>query len=141
MKVTWMKWGVCALAVIALAGCASTGGGKGPADEEVIAGLIREAMDALQAGDIDGMTANYSEDFASDQGGDLAATREFLNGIKDQGFLEDLSVSLDNLVITIDGDKATAEPIELEAAFGAVTIGLELEKQGGVWKVTYQTQN
>ena len=42
--------------------------------------------------------------------------------------------------IAIDGDKATIENIELEGAFGVLTIGFELEKRDGKWIVTYQSQ-
>lgn len=140
MKTTGMRWGVCALAVVALAGCAGTGGGSGPSDEEVIGQMIADAMAALQAGDIDKMLVDFAENFSSDQGGDLATQKEFLQGVQDQGFLDDLSVNMDDLEITVTGDKAEAEGIELEGAFGAISLGFEFEKQDGAWKVTYQSQ-
>ncbi len=134
-----MKWGVCALAVVAMAGCASSGG-SGMSDEDVIAASIQAAMDALVAGDIEAMTSNYADDFESDQGGGVAETREFLNGAKEQGFLDGLEYNLDNLEVKVDGDKATAGPADIEGAFGALTLEFELEKRDGQWMVTYQSQ-
>lgn len=137
MKIA-MKFGIVALAVIGLVGCA--GGGGGASDEEMIRSLIDQAMAALKAGDIDAMVAGYAEDFTSDQGGGKAEMREFLNGAKEQGFLDGIQVDTSNLVITVDGEKATAKPIDLEGAFGALTVEFELQKRDGQWLVTYQSQ-
>lgn len=134
------KWGVYALTAVVLVGCAGGGGSSGPSDEELIRGIVSDAMAALQAGDIDTMVSRYADDFTSDQGGGVAETKEFLQGAKDQGFLDDIQISLENLEISIDGDKATAEPIELEGAFGALTLSLEFAKRGCGWMVIYQSQ-
>lgn len=139
MKAKWTKWGVCALAVVALAGCA-TGGGGGLSDEELIKNLISDAMTALAAGDIDAMVANYADDFSSDQGGGKAETKEFLQGAKDQGMLDGITANTDDLIITVDGDKATAGPVGLDTAMGSINLDFELEKRDGVWLVTYQGQ-
>lgn len=140
MKAIGLKMGVCALAVVALAGCESIGGG-GVSDEQLIQNLIDDAMAGLQAGDIDAMMANYADSFESDQGGGKAEMKEFLEGAKEQGFLDDIGVDMSNLVIAVDGDKASAKPINLEvAALGALTLEFELEKIDGAWQVTYQVQ-
>lgn len=142
MKATLIKVGVCALAVLAMAGCQSSGGGGGggASDEDIIRGHVEAAMAALVAQDIDAMTANYADDFTSDQGGGVAEMREFLKGAQEQGFLDDVEVDLSELTITIDGDKAKAEPLNLEGAFGALTLELEFTKRDGQWVVTYSAQ-
>lgn len=132
-----MKFGVMALALVGLVGCA---GGGGKSDDVMIKELIDQAMAALQAQDIAGMTANYAEDFKSDQGGGKAEMVEFLNGAKEQGFLDGIKVDSSKLVIAVDGEKATAKPINLEGAFGALTVEFNLEKREGKWLVTYQAQ-
>mgnify|MGYP001764852054 CR=1 FL=1 len=134
-----MKFGVVALAMVALVGCGGGGGGK-VSDDQMIKTLIDQAMAALQAQDIEGMTANYAEDFKSDQGGGKAEMVEFLKGAKEQGFLDGIKVDSSKLVIAVDGAKATAKPINLEGAFGALTIEFNLEKRDGKWLVTYQAQ-
>lgn len=137
MKAMSMKLGVVALALVGLIGCA---GGGGMSDEEAIKALVDQAMAALKAQDIDAMTAFYAEDFTSDQGGGKAEMKEFLNGAKEQGFLDGIQVDTTNTVITVDGEKATAKPIDLEGAFGALTVEFELAKRAGQWLVTYQSQ-
>lgn len=137
MKAMTLKYGMVALAIVSLVGCA---GGGGQSDDEMIKGIVDQAMAALQAQDIDAMTAFYADDFKSDQGGGKAEMKEFLNGAKEQGFLDDIKVDTANLVITVDGEKATAKPIDLEGAFGALTIEFELAKRDGQWVVTYQSQ-
>ena len=139
MKAKGLKWFVCALAVTAMAGCASTGGGGGASAEELIQSLLDDMLAALQAQDIDKMISFYGEGFSSDNG-DVAATKEFLDGAKEQGFLEDLEIDISELTITVDGDSAKAGPVELEGAFGTLTLSFELAVQNGTWKVTQQAQ-
>ncbi len=139
MKAIGLNLAVCVLAVFAFAGCESMGGG-GMSDADAIQGLVDDAMAALQAGDIDTMVANYAESFESDQGGGIAEMKEFLEGAKEQGFLDDIEIDMSSLEIVVDGMKATAKPIELEGAFGSLTIEFELEKIDGQWQVTYQAQ-
>ncbi len=139
MKTIGLKLAVCALAVITFAGCQG-GGGGGMSDEEMIKSLVDDAMAALKAQDIDTMVANYASTFESDQGGGIPEMKEFLEGAKEQGFLDDIEIDLTNLAIVVDGAKATAKPIELEGAFGSLTIEFDLEKIDGQWQVTYQAQ-
>lgn len=135
---TLTKWGVCMLAAVAMSGCASMGGGM--SDEEMIQELIIDAMAALVAQDIEGMTAAYAPDFESDQGGGVEETREFLQGAKEQGFLDGIVVDTEPMEIVVEGDTATAGPIDLEGAFGSLSLEFELEKRDGQWYVVYQSQ-
>jgi hypothetical protein len=140
MKAIAMKFGMVALALVAMVGCAGGGGGKGKSDEAMIKEIVDQAMASLQAQDIDAMIANYAEDFKSDQGGGKAEMKEFLAGAKEQGFLKDIKIDTSKLVIAVDGVKATAKPIGLEGAFGALTLEFTFEKRDGKWTVTYQAQ-
>ncbi len=140
MKAIAMKFGVVALALVVMAGCAGGGAAKGKSDETMIKELVDQAMASLVAQDIEAMTASYAEDFKSDQGGGKAEMKEFLTGAKDQGFLKDIKIDTSKLVIAVDGAKATAKPIGLEGAFGALTLEFTLEKREGAWLVTYQAQ-
>jgi hypothetical protein len=140
MKAMMMKAAMCAMAVVVLAGCATSGGGGGMSDEDAIKALVDSAMAALKAQDIDTMVMNYADTFESDQGGGVAETKEFLVGAKEQGFLDGIEVDTSSMEIAVDGSKASAKPIDLEGAFGALTLEFELEKIDGAWKVTYQSQ-
>lgn len=143
----WMQWTLL-LAVLALAvGCASGGSGggaaaaaKGPSDEELIGNLVTEAMAALEAKDINGMIAAYAEDFTSDNGG-KADTAAFLQGAADQGFLDGVAIDTAAMAIAVEGDTATAGPVGLEGAFGALTLNFNLAKRDGRWWVTSQSQS
>jgi hypothetical protein len=137
MKAMAMKFGVVALALVALIGCA---GGGGKSDEEMIREVVDAAMAGLQAQDIATMTANYADDFKSDQGGGKAEMVEFLNGAKEQGFLDGIKIDSSKMVIAVEGEKATVKPINLEGAFGALTVEFEMQKREGAWVVTYQAQ-
>jgi hypothetical protein len=136
-----LKLSVLALTMVVMTGCASTGGsGGGASDEDTINAMVTSMMDALAAQDIEKMMSTYSEDFESDQGGDLAATKEFLVGAKEQGFLDGIEVDQSSSELTVEGDKASVGPIDLEGAFGALTLEFDLEKRNGSWVVVYMAQ-
>ena len=135
-----LKMSVMAMAMVVMAGCASTGGGGGASAGDSIKMIVEEMMGALASQDIDKMMMHYSEDFESDQGGDLAATREFLTAAKEGGLLEGLEVDQSSSETTIEGDKASVGPIDLEGSFGALTLEFDLEKRGGSWIVVYMAQ-
>lgn len=133
------KWlvGCLALTVLVAAGC---GGGfsKGPSDTEMIQQIITDAMAGMQAEDIDAMLASYAPDFQSDNG-DLDATRDFLQGIKDAGFLADIEVDLTSLEIAVEGSTAMAGPVIIIASIGEIGLEFDLEKRDGTWLVVSQS--
>ncbi|MDX1382534.1 MAG: nuclear transport factor 2 family protein [Thermoanaerobaculia bacterium] len=125
--------------VLGLAGCASTGGGGGPSDEEVIQGMLDDVLAALQAKDIDAMISTYADDFTSDNGG-KEDTKAFLQGAADQGFLDGIEVDQSETAVAVDGDTASVGPVGLEGAFGALSLTFNLEKRDGQWWVTSMSQ-
>ena len=102
--------------------------------------IVSQVMAAVKEQDIEKMVSFYADDFTSDQGGGKPEMQEFLQGAKEQGFLEDIQVIMDDIEIEVDGDKATVDNVELEGAFGVLTLGFELEKRDDKWLVTYQSQ-
>ena len=128
---------VCALSAMALVGCA--GGGGGPSDAELIASMINDQTSALLAQDIEKTTMDYADDFTWDQGG-KAEYVDFLNTAKDGGFLEDMTVNMDDLDVVVDGMSATAGPVVASGLFGDLTLNFDLEKRDGKWVVVGQTQ-
>lgn len=136
----WIQWGASALVLTVLAACASAGGGGGmpaPSDEELIGELMNKVMDALKAGDVDSMVMSYSDDFSSDQGG-KPEMQQFLQGAKEQGFLDGIEVDLAGMTVSVEGDSATAEPVEVSGAFGALSLSFGLQKRDGAWIITSQ---
>lgn len=138
MKLNWMKFGVSMLAVVAMAGCVGPGV-DGPSDEELIRSLISDMATALQAGDIEKAMMAYDEEMEWDQGG-KAEYQEFLQGAKDADFLAGMTVTTSDMEVVVDGDSATAEPMEAEGDFGVLTFEFELTKTDGAWLVTQQAQ-
>ncbi len=124
---------------LVLAGCASTRGGGGPSDEEVLQSMAAEMLEALKAKDVETMVSFYADDFTSDNGG-KDDTKAFLEGAAQQGFLDGLEVDTSEMAVAVEGDTATIGPIKLEGAFGALTMGFDMEKRDGKWWVVAQTQ-
>jgi hypothetical protein len=146
---TWNRAAQClvvAALIFGMVGCASTGGGgaakapKPPTDQEMIQQMMIDVMAALTAKDVDKMVSYYADDFTSDNG-DKAATTAFLNGAKDQGFLDGVVVKTDAMKIDIAeaGDTATVGPVNLEGAFGALGLNFGLVKRAGKWLVKSQS--
>jgi hypothetical protein len=165
---TWNHVSRCLLAatlIVAMAGCASTGSGKtggasktsggaaktstggaapaktaakAPTDQEMIQKMMIDVMAALTAKDIDKMVSYYADDFHSDNG-DKAATVAFLNGAKDQGFLDGIVVKTDAMKIDVQGETAKVGPVNLEGAFGALGLNFDLAKRAGKWLVVSQS--
>lgn len=123
--------------VAAVVGCASAG--RGPSDEEQIAMMVADVLDALQGKDVDRMVSFYADDFTSDNG-DREATKAFLQGAAEQGFLDGIEVDTTTMEIAVDGDTATVGPVGLEGAFGALSLRFDLEKRDGAWTVVSQSQ-
>ncbi len=126
------------LALTMMVGCATGGGGA--SDAEQVTAVINEWKAGLEGGDIDRTMATLSENFESADVGDKATMREFLEGAKDQGFLDDIEVGVSELEVTVDGDSATAYPVDLDSAAGAMTLEFSLTKEDGVWLITGSEQ-
>jgi hypothetical protein len=144
---TWKHASRCLVAaavVAAMVGCASTGAGKkakapaGPTDQEMIQQMMIDVMSALTAKDVDKMVSYYADDFSSDNG-DKAATVAFLNGAKEQGFLDGIVVKTDAMLINVEGETAKVGPVNLEGAFGALALNFGLVKRDGKWLVLSQS--
>lgn len=102
--------------------------------------VVQAAMQAVQKQDIDAMMASFAEDFKSDQGGGKPEYKEFLIGAKDQGFLEDMTINLENLKVEVKDKKASVQNIEVEGSFGVLTMSYDLEDRDGKWLITYLAQ-
>jgi len=136
-KSTIIMLAVTILAAVVVAGCASTP--KGPTDQELVAQTVNAWVEAMKAGDVDGVMKTYSESFTHYEWGDKEGLQIFLEDAKDMGYLDDLEVAIDELETEIEDGEATVYPIELEGAFGSVTIELVLKKEIDKWLVVGMT--
>jgi len=134
MKGTTIAISIAALVAAAvLGGCATSG--KGMTDEELVAKLTEESIAAILAQDLDKLLTYYSDDFSHYEFGDKAGLKEFLEGAKDMGYLDDIEVSMEQATTTIEGDTATIYPVIIEGTFGSTEIEFTSKKEGDTWKV------
>jgi ketosteroid isomerase-like protein len=129
-----MNLGVAALAVVMLCGCQILG--LGPSDEELVSATMADWKTALIAHDLDKLMESYSENYVNIEGGDKDSVREFVAGVIEQGYLDNVEVNLEDAQITIEGDKATVAPVELTSDTGTYVLEYTtLQKEDGVWLI------
>lgn len=127
---------VLVLALITVvAGCATTGG---MSPEEAVAQQIEVFKKGLLAQDIDMVLTVYSEDFEHYEWGDKAGAGDFLNDAVAMGYLDDAEVYTEEMEIKVEGDQASAYPIDVSGAFGTATLELIFTKEAGGWLITGQ---
>ena len=119
--------------VALLAGCAT--GGKGASDEELIMSVLQTWAAAQAEEDIDKMMSTYSEDFSTYDIPDKDGVRGFMEEAIDMGYFEGVEVSLEDVEIEIDGDSATAYPIEWVSDAAELTIETVLKKEAAGWLI------
>lgn len=122
---------VMAGAALLFAGCATV---ENPVD------AVTKQLEAFKAGllaeDLDAIMAPFSESFSHYEWGDKAGARDFLSQAIDMGYLEGLEVDIENAEKKVEGDGASAYPIELSGPFGSVTLELVFTKEAGGWMIT-----
>ena len=129
-----MNPGVVALAVVVLCGCQILG--LGPSDEDLINATMAKWKAALVAHDMDKFMQTYSENYRNIEGGDKNSVREFVAGVIEQGYLDNLEVNLEDAQITIEGDMATVAPVELTSDAGTYVLEYnKLQKENGDWLI------
>lgn len=125
------KLGAGVLVAVLLCGCQ-----MGPSDEKLISTTMANWKAAVIVQDLDKIMEVYSENYVSAEGSDKEATREFMESIIDEGYLDDIEVDLENAETTIEGDKADVYPIEVTGAAGeTITLGFTLQKEDGDWLI------
>ena len=124
---------------VALAGCATSGGGM--SDAEQIDAVLKAWEAAAMAADVDAMMATNSEAFSHD-GYDFVAEdkeelREFIEEGIDMGYFEDVEVSFEDAETEMEDDgTAVVYPIDFVNSQGAVTLTVVLTKEKAGWLIT-----
>ena len=126
--------GIVALAVVMLCGCQILG--LGPSDEDLVNATMAKWKAALIAHDMDKFMETYSENYTNTEGGGKDSVREFVTGVIEQGYLDNLEINLEDAQITIEGDMATVAPIELTSDTGVYVLEYnKLQKENGDWLI------
>ena len=115
------------------AGCEMAGG---LSDGAQLTAALGQWKAALEAQDIDKMMEPYSDDYEGERGEGKEGVRQFLKGMMDQGYLEDIDMDISEAEIEIDGDEATVGPIKYAGDWGEMETMRTLKKESdGVWRV------
>jgi hypothetical protein len=92
---------------------------------------------ALIAHDMDKLMETYSESYTNTQGGDKASVREFISGVIDQGYLDNVKVNLEDAEIEIEGEKADVGPVDVISDSGTYVLDYELKKEKKAWLIVF----
>ncbi len=126
---------VMALAGIVVAGCA-TSMKAALSPEEEIAAQLEAWRDAMTNKDIEGIMALFSEKFSHYDWQDKAGAKMFIEEAMNLGYLDDVTVLLDDAEIKVDGDVASVYPVDIEGSFGAISMELIVSRTNGTWLLT-----
>lgn len=129
-KSTIIKLGVGVLTMVLIGGCQ-----LGPSNEELINVTMTDWKAALIAQDLDKFMALHSENYVSTEGNTRTLMREFMAGVFEGGYLDNVKVNLEGATTTIEGGKAEVLPIELSTVMLDKTIELTLKKENGDWLI------
>ena len=125
---------VSVIALASFTGCATCA--KGSSDEEEILAVLATWEAGMIEPNVEKMASAFSEDFSNDEVADKAKLIEFIEGAIDMGYLEDGEIYKDDMEIKLEGDTATAYPIDFSTNAGEVTIELTFTKEEGGWMIT-----
>ena len=116
------------------AGCATLGGSS---DQDQITELITTWKYAFENGDVDAAMRVYSEDFKSEAMLSKDIVRQYLEDDERETFLEIADIDTTDLVITINGDTAVAEPVYVINDEDEALIWHDLKKEADGWKIVH----
>jgi len=112
------------------AGEATAGG-----DQAQIEAIVANWKEGMLALDVDKATVAYSESYEDAQAGSKEEAIEWFRGIMEQGFLEGIEVSEEDMEVEVDGSEAIVGPFDVTSDAGAWTIDMYLEKEDAGWKI------
>lgn len=124
----------CAVLAGSVCGCASSP--TGPTDEEQIMSVLLAMRAGVLGKDIKKVEPTVSEEFYYSALGDKAGALDMLEQGMDMGMVDDGEIDLSEVVIKVEGDTATAGPVEAGSPMGSTTVDFTLKKAEGVWTIT-----
>jgi len=124
----------CAILAGAVCGCAS--GPQGPTDEEQIMSVLLTMKEGVLDKDIEKVEPTVSKEFYYSMLGDKEGALDMLQQGMDMGMVDDGEIDLTEVVIKVEGDSATAGPVEAGSPMGSATVEFTLKKDKGVWAIT-----
>ncbi len=124
---------ICGLAMVLVAGCATT---PKKSDDDMIKETMATMKAALEAKNIDLLLTTFAEDFDHPEVGGKEEGREMLQMAVDAGYADDGEVYLDDMEITKNADgTASVYPIDLSGPPGSISVELVLKKEADAWRI------
>lgn len=112
-----------------------------PTMEEQVLAALEGFHVAERDGNLQGILDSYSEEFQDSQGSSKAMLAGFFDAIVSQGLLKDLVVDMDEMIIRVDGDKATAAPITYTSQLGSNTYAFTLRlEENSNWRFIFSEE-
>ncbi|GMW01808.1 MAG: hypothetical protein AMXMBFR84_29450 [Candidatus Hydrogenedentota bacterium] len=134
-KLATLTFATLGILAIAVSGCAT--GGKGPTPEEAIKAQLEAFKLGMESKDVTKLDPAISANFKHYEWGDKAGLIGFLDSTMKDGSLDNAEIDLEFVEIAVEGETATAYPVELAASFGSATIKFTFAHEAdGQWRAT-----
>jgi len=85
---------------------------------------------------IEQVKPTVSEEFYYPALGDKAGALDMLQQGMDMGIVDNGAIDFAKTVVKVEGDTATAGPVEASSPMGSATVSFTLKKAKGVWTIT-----
>jgi len=105
-------------------------------DEEALAVITEECVEAFRTQDVGALMIHCSDDFKHPAIGNKDGLKKFLESVKLLGVLDDAQLDIESAQTTIAGDSATVGPVAINTFHGTATLGYKLTKEDGKWLLT-----
>ena len=124
--------------VITLLGCVAT---PHPTPANEVSAALLAAFQKMQAQDVDGMVAAYSDEYSDSQGGYKAVLPNAFAGMVAMGVFTGWTFDMDACEVAVDGDIATAAPVHFTSPIGDSSYAYRLKREAdGVWRIVNSEQ-
>lgn len=122
------------LSLLLMAGCGESQMQKANA-KKAVKRVLAKLQAAYAKEDVDAILDMYSEDFEGGNGEVKEQVAQLLNGMKEQGYLTDTELDLDDVKLKVEGDTVTAVPLKYTGSWGEVEYKTTFKKEGFTWKM------
>lgn len=106
-----------------------------PCQEKRINKTMAEWKTALKTKNMEKVMAAYSENYASERIEGKGAIREFMTRVFNEGWMENVTVSFEEVTTTIEEDKAQFGPVAFISDNGTLKVDYKLQKENGDWLI------
>ena len=113
----------------------------GPSDDELVAGVMEAWKAAVEAQDLDGLMACFSENFNSHDFLDKEGIHMVMKVMFEEGEFEKATVDLEGVETIIVGNTAIVSRVELALEGVGDSLVFALTKENGVWRITGMEDN